>query len=131
MTQETPAVVPPLLAERFSKAYTEFVDAVRSIVNEAVRNPSLSSSPGLLMWQTQALPRLEEKNERVQNAMALYLVGETRSIVNVASDERHLSRELDGFDLNFAGADRGKILDQLETMVAITAYQVCAAAGIP
>lgn len=131
MTQETPAVVPQVLAERFSKAYEEFVDAVRSIVNEAVGNPSLSSSPGLLMWQAQALPRLEQKNERVQNAMALFLVGETRSIVNVASDERHLSRELDGFDLNFAGADRGKTLDQLETMVAVTAYQVCAAAGVP
>ena len=124
-------MVPLLLAERFSKAYAEFVGAVRSIVDEAVANPSLSSSPGLLMWQTQALPRLEKKNERVQNAMALYLVGETGSIVNVASDERHLSRELDGFDLNFAGADRGKTLDQLETMVAVTAYQVCAAAGIP
>lgn len=131
MTPETPPAVPQMLAERFSKAYAEFVDAVRATVNEAALNSSLGNTRALLMWQTQALPRLEKKNDSVQNAMALYLVGETRTIVNVASNERHLDRELDGFDLNFAGEERGKVLDHLETMATVAAYQVCAAAGVP
>lgn len=63
--------------------------------------------------------------------MALYLIGEVRSIVEAASDGRHLAKKLDGFDLNFAGEEKGKNLDQLETNVVVSAYQVCAAAGVP
>ncbi|MGH9590732.1 MAG: hypothetical protein ACRD25_10060 [Terracidiphilus sp.] len=131
MTPETSPAVPQVFAERFSKAYAEFVEAVGSAVQEAAQDPALNGNRGLLLWQTQGLPKLEKENSSVERAMALYLIGETRSIVQAASEARHLAKMLDGYDLNFAGAERGKILDRLETNVVIAAYQVCAAAGVP
>jgi hypothetical protein len=131
MTTEAPPAIPQIFAERFAKAFDEFVGAVRAATKEAALNPALSSSRSLLVWQTQDLPRLEKENSEVQNAMALFLIGETRTIAMLASERRHLARELDGSDLNFAGPDRGKVLDQLETAVVVTAYQVCSAAKIP
>lgn len=131
MTPETPLAVPHVFAERFSKAYAEFVDAVRAAAQEAAQNPALNGNRGLLLWQTQGLPMLEKENSSVQRAMALYLIGEGRSIVEAASEARHLAKMLDGFDLNVAGVERGKTLDRLETNVVIAAYQVCAAAGVP
>jgi hypothetical protein len=131
MTIEAPPAIPQQTAEQFAKAFAAFVDAVRAAAQQAALNPALSSSPSLLVWQTQDLPRLEQENAEVQNAMALYLVGETRTLASVAAERRHLASELDGADLNFAGPDRGKLLDQLETAVVVAAYQVCAAAKIP
>lgn len=129
MTPENSPPVPQILAEQFSKAYSAFVEAVRAAVNEAALNPA--GSRALLLWQTQGLPMLEKEKAAVERAMALYLIGEVRSIVEAASDLRHLAKKLDGFDLNFAGEERGKALDQLETNVVVSAYQVCAAAGVP
>jgi len=131
MTIEAPPAVPQMLAERFAKAFDAFVGAVRAAVKEAAVNPAMNASQSLLVWQTQDLPRLEKENAEVQNAFALYLVGETRTIVAQAAERRHLARELDGCDLNFAGPDKGKLLDQLETAVVVAAYQVCSAAKVP
>ena len=131
MTMEAPPAVPKNLAEQFAKAFAKFVDAVRAAANEAALDPVLGNSRSLLVWQTQDLPRLERENAEVQNAMARYLIGETQSIMEQAAQRRHIARELDGADLNFAGEERGKILDQLETAVVYTAYQVCSAAKIP
>jgi len=131
MTTETPPAIPQLAAERFARAFADFVGALRDAAKEAALNPALSNSASLLVWQTRDLPRLERENEEVQNAMALYLIGESRTIASVAAQRRHLARELDGADLNFAGPDRGKLLDQLETAVVMAAYHVCSAAKIP
>lgn len=131
MTSENSPPVPQILAERFSKAYSAFVEAVRAAVNEAAQNPAPANPRSVLLWQTQGLPMLEKSKESVERAMALYLIGEVRPIVEAASDGRHLAKKLDGFDLNFAGEEKGKNLDQLETNVVVSAYQVCAAAGVP
>jgi hypothetical protein len=131
MTQEALPAVPPPLAERFSKAFAAFVEAVRAAVAEAAQDPLLGNTPALLAWQTQALPLLEKQNSSIENAMALFLVGEVRAILGLASEHRHLAKELDGFDLNFAGVDRARTLDQLETAVVVAAYQLCSAAGVP
>ena len=131
MTTEAPPAVPQNLAEQFAKAFAQFVDAVRAAVQQAALDPALNTSRSLLVWQTQDLPRLEKQNSEVQNALARYLIGETQTIVGQAAQRRHIARELDGADLNFAGPERGQILDQLETMVVYAAYQVCAAAKVP
>ena len=131
MKPETPLAVPPVFAERFSKAYTAFVEAMRAAVQEAAQNPALKGNRSVLLWQTQGLPAIEKENSSVQGAMALCLIGEGRSIIEAALEASHIAKRLDGFDLNFAGAERGKILDRLETDVVIAAYQVCAAVGIP
>jgi len=131
MTTAAAMAIPQNLAEQFAKAFANFVDAVRAAVQQAALDPALGASRSVLVWQTQDLPRLEKENAAIQNALALYLIGETQSIVALAAQMRHIARELDGADLNFAGADLGKALDQLETMVVFAAYQLCAAAKVP
>jgi len=127
---EAPPVIPQIFAERFAKAFADFVSTLRAPVEEAALNPALNTSRSLPAWQTQDLPRLEKENDEAQNAMALYLVGEARTIVSLAAQRRRLARELDGCDLNFAGPERGKLLGQLETAAVAAAYHVCAAAKV-
>jgi hypothetical protein len=123
--------VPQPLAERFAKTYAGFLDAVQLAVAAHIPNPVVANTAAFLSWQTQALPLLERENATIQNAMALFLVGETRTLVTLASESRGLAKRLDGFDLNFAGAENAKKLDQLETSVVVAAYRLCVAAGIP
>ena len=118
------------LADRFTKTFAAFVAAVEDAVDVAGLNPEFADAPQLQVWQRQALPLLQQQNSSIQNAMALFQVGETRSLVAQAAERLHLARELDGCDLNFAGADRGKILDQLETAVVVAAYRLCTEAGV-
>lgn len=127
----SPPAVPQFLAERFAKSFGAFVEAVREAITTNVLDPALANTPAFLAWQTRALPLLEKENASIQNAMALFLVGETNTIVKLAAENRALGRKLDGFDLNFAGADCARKLNQLETAIAVAAYQLCAAAGIP
>jgi hypothetical protein len=131
MTPETLPSIPQPYAERFAKAFAAFVDAVRSAVAEGALDPALSSSSRFLSWQTRALPLLERENDSIQHAFALYLIGEASAILAMASDKRHLAKDLDGFPLTFAGPDRAPALEKLLTAVVTTAYQLCAAAGIP
>ncbi len=131
MSAQTNPVVPQPLAERFAKAFAAFVDAVWAAVALGIPDPAIANTASFLAWQTQALPLLEKENASIQKAMALYLIGETGTILGLAKDNRALGRKLDGFDLAFAGADRAKTLNQLETAVVVAAYQLCASAGIP
>lgn len=118
------------LADRFTKCFAAFVAAVEDAVDVAGLHPEFADTPQLRVWQTQALPLLRHQNAVIQNAMALYTIGETRTLVAQAAERLHLARELDGCDLNFAGEDRGKVLDQLETAVVIAAYRLHAEAGV-
>jgi hypothetical protein len=104
---------------------------VRAAVAETIPNPALANTPAFLAWQTRALPQLEEENASIQKAMALFLIGEERTILQLAAYQSGLDKHLDGFSLDFAGPNRAKALDQLETSVVMAAYQLCAAAGIP
>ena len=130
-TPTAPAAVPQAVAERFAKAFAAFVDAVRAAVTAHVTNAAVANTPSFLAWQTRALPLLEKENATIQNAMALFLAGEMRTLLDLAAENRSLGRKLDGFDLNFAGAESARKLSELETAIAVTAYQVCAAAGVP
>jgi hypothetical protein len=130
-TPGAPAAVPQSLAERFAKTFAAFVEAVWLAVTAHVPNPAVANTPAFLAWQTRALPLLEKENATIQNAMALFLIGETRTLINLAAESRMMGRKLDGFDLNFAGAENSEKLDQLETAVVVAAYQLCVAAGIP
>jgi hypothetical protein len=130
-TPDASTAIPQALAERFAKAFAAFVEAVWVAVTTNVPNPQVANTAQFLAWQTRALPLLENENASIQNAMARFLVGETGTMVKLAADNRTLGRKLDGFDLNFAGPDSGKTLNQLETAVVVAAYQLCVAAGIP
>ncbi|MGB6689410.1 MAG: hypothetical protein WBE76_16375 [Terracidiphilus sp.] len=131
MTADPPRAVPQLYAERLAKAFAAFVDAVRAAINENVTHPAIANTQAFLAWQTQALPMLEQENATVQRAQALFLIGEERTIVTVAAEERHLAKKLDGLSMDFAGAERAKLLDRLETAIVIAASQICQAAGVP
>jgi|HubBroStandDraft_1064217.scaffolds.fasta_scaffold165356_2 hypothetical protein len=131
MTPESTPDVPQPVAERFAHAFAAFVDAVWVAVNTSIPNPAIANTPAFLAWQTQALPLLEQQSASIQKGMTLFLIGESRTIVQLALERRGLAKQLDGFSLDFAGPDRAKTLDALETAVVRSAYQLCAAAGIP
>lgn len=128
MTPEaTPTVQQPLV-ERFAKDFADFLAEVSNAVHEAAMNPALFAAPALLIWQTEALPRLEQQNASIQKGVALFQIGETLTIRKLAEEARGLAKNLDGFSLDFAGPEHAKILDRLETAVVVSAYQLCTAA---
>jgi hypothetical protein len=131
MTAQTTRSFPGLLAERFAKAFEAFVAEVRAAVAAGVLDPTYSSTPGLLMWQMDGLPRLEQELSAIQKAFELYQAGDTTAIVQLARNELGLAKHLDGFPFDFAGSDRARKLDQLETSAVVAAYQLCAATGNP
>lgn len=131
MTPQAPSEVPQMFAENFAKAYAAFVAAVRSAVDETIPNPALANTPTFLSWQTGALPMLESQNAAVQEAYARFLIGETRTILSVAAERRHLGKELDGLALDFAGQDRASSLASLKTAAVVTASRLCQMAGVP
>jgi len=131
MTDPTDSAIFEPLAQSFAKAHAAFVDAVRAAIAGAVGDPLLANTPAFLTWQTQALPMLERQNASIEKALALFLVGETRTILSLAADCRGLAKQLDGYPLTFAGADPAANLERLETAEVVAAYRLCAAAGIP
>jgi hypothetical protein len=130
MTSPATREVPQMLVDYFVKAYAALVAGVEEAIAEANRDPQLASSPFLASWQFQALPLLKQQNEAIQEGYARYLIGETQTILALAADRRHLGKELDGLPLTFAGPERAKSLDSLETMAVVTASRLCSAAGI-
>jgi len=131
MTDGAPKpVLPRPMAENFVNAFAAFVDAVRAELKTAALDPLKSSSGGVLIWQTQALPRLEETNAAIQNGFALFLIGEEMTLAKMAKEQLGLAKRLDGYSLDFNGPEAGKQLDKLETAAVVTAYQLCSMAGL-
>jgi hypothetical protein len=128
---ETQSSIPQPVGERFAKTFDAFVAAVRAAVKEAAQKPEFAGAAAFCAWRDRALPLLEQENASIQSALAQFLVGQSGPIIRLARDAGGLAKNLDGFPLDFAGADHADILDQLETAVVVTAYQVCAAAGLP
>ena len=130
-----PAAVPadPVsaeLGERFFKAFDAFVAAVRAAIRSAVGNPAYSSAPGFVVWQTGALPRLERDLAEIQDAYALFQIGETGTLSRLARVQLGLAKHLDGYPLNFAGPDRAQVLNQYQEAVVFAAYQLSVAARV-
>lgn len=130
MTVQTTPEVPGYLAQRFAEAFEAFVTEVQAAVTAGILDPAYSSTPAFLMWQTEALPRLEQELAAVQNAYARFQIGETATLAQLARIQLGLAGHLDGFPLDFAGPDRAKALNRLERAVVTAAYQLCAAAGV-
>jgi len=129
MTVQTAPDIPEDFARRFAKAFEAFVAEVRAAVAAGILDPAYSFTPAFLMWQTEALPRLEEELAAVENGFARYQIGETGTIAQLARYQLGLAGHLDGFPLDFAGTDRAKTINQLETAVVVAASRLCSAAG--
>jgi len=123
--------VPPALVDRFSSAFNAFVAAVTAAVTDAARDPQLASAPAFRAWQDKALPLLERQNAAAREAAEAFRAGMPGPILASAEDKRGLAKDLDGFPLTFAGPAHAQVLDALETALVTSAYQLCAAAGIP
>jgi hypothetical protein len=130
MTAQTPPAYHEYLAQRFSQAFEAFVAEVHTAVDAGILDPARSSTPALLMWQTEALPQLEQEQAKIQNAYAVFKSGETGPLTELARSELGLAKQLDGFPLDFSGSDRAQTLDQLETAVVSAAYRLYSTVGI-
>lgn len=127
---EAQNAIPQPVAERFAKAFDVFVAAVRKAVEEAAQKPEFASTTAFRAWRERALPLLEQQNTSIQSALEQFRSGQSGPIISLAQDAGGLAKNLDGFPLDFAGTDRATTLDQLETAVVVTSYQVCTAAGL-
>lgn len=130
MTTQATLAIPEYPAQRFAGAFEAFVNEVRAAVAAGSLDPAYSSTPPFLMWQTEALPRLEQELAAIQNAFAQFKSGETGTIAQLARNQQGLAKHLDGFPLTFAGPEYAGKLERLETAVVLAAYWLCVAAGI-
>ena len=124
------APVPDELGQRFFNAFDAFVAAVRAAIASAVANPAYSSAPGFVIWQTDALPRLEKELGKIQDGYALFQIGETGTLSRLARVQLGLAKHLDGFPLDFAGPDRAQVLNRYQEAVVFAAYDLSKAAGV-
>jgi hypothetical protein len=130
MTAPSTPAVPDYYAQRFATTFVAFVTKVRAAVDAGALNPAYSSTSAFLMWQTEALPRLEQELAEIENAYKRFQSGETGPLAQLARIQLGLAGHLDGFPLDFAGPEHAAELDRLETAVVMAAYQLCAAAGV-
>ena len=130
MTGGAPSVT-QMQVDRFVRAFSDFVNEARAAVADAARNPELAKAPEFAAWQGKVLPLLEHDKAAVENAVAQAQAGDLRPILVEAEDKRGLAKDMDGFPLTFAGPDHAQLLGELRTAVVRSAYQLCAAAGIP
>ena len=126
----SPAAVPEELGKRFFKAFDAFVAAVRAAIASAVANPAYSSAPGFVIWQTNALPRLERDLAQIQDGYALFQIGETGTLSRLARNQLGIAKHLDGFSFDFAGPDRAQVLKQYEEAIVFAAFELSKAAEV-
>lgn len=115
--------------DRFVRAFDDFIVCLKSAIAEASANPAMMDSELLISWQKKALPVLEGCQGEIHVAAEAFACGDTGPIVRQADHQAGLSRNLDCFPLNFAGSQYEKKLDDLVTLVVVTSYRVCQAAG--
>ncbi len=130
MTSPATSPIPDYYAQRFVKTFTALVTKVRDAVAAGALDPAYSSTPTFLMWQTEALPRLEEELAEIVKAYAGFQSGDSLPLVELARDELGLAKHLDGFPLDFAGSEPATELDRLVTAVVMAAYQLCSIAKV-
>lgn len=122
MTQRS--TIPPQSADRFARAFAEFVAGVRTAL--ALAPPE---HPDVSRWQRKALPLLGSDLERVDAATKSYREGDSQPLEREASSALSLAKNLDGFPLNFAGEETGSQLSEKLRLVVMAAWQVVSAAG--
>jgi len=118
------SAIPPQAADRFARAFAEFVTCVRTAL--ALAPPE---HPDVSRWQRKALPLLGSDLERVDAATKTYMAGDSQPLVHEASSALSLAKNLDGFPLNFAGEETGSRLSEKLRLVVMAAWQVVSAAG--
>lgn len=130
MTEEASPVAQEMV-DGFAKAFAAFVKAAADAMAEARGKPELASTPAFAAWREKVLPLLAQEKASVERAVEQYKGGDTRAILVEAEDKRGLAKDMDGFPLTFAGAERAEALGALRTAVVRGACRLCAAAGIP
>jgi hypothetical protein len=114
--------IPEATAERFVTTLTALVTGVR----EAVAG---SSSAQAGAWRRKILPQLEGRLDAARRAQAQFAIGDEQGLVDAALPLRFLARDLDGYSLDFAGADAARQYEERRRLVVYAAWQVGQAAG--
>lgn len=121
--------IPPMYVERFVEAYRSFVAEIRLAIEDA---QSHNASPGTVsLWRDRALPALEKRLAAIEGGVAAYHAGNPSALVQSADDAQGLSKNLDGYPLDFAGSEHEKKLENAQTMVILAGYWVRHSAGVP
>lgn len=119
------------LVDRFVGAFDDFVVCLRAAIAHASNLPlGVNSGDHLNVWTRRALPLLEGDLADIHSAADDFRRGNTGPILRQAERQGALAKNLDGCPLGFAGSTYEKMLDEAETIVVETAYQLCQATGL-
>jgi hypothetical protein len=122
MAQDT--AIPRSAADRYALTFANFVEGVRGALALAPDHPSVPR------WKQKGLLLLSRDLDDVQAAMKRYEEGDPQLLVQSASSAMSLAKKTDGFPLNLAGEESGKMLEEQRRFVVMAAWQVLNAAGM-
>jgi hypothetical protein len=130
MTEDANTTYSPLV-EYFRGAYAMLLAEAKAAMKDAEEHPEAADSFALQGWQVKALPLLEQRGADIEAAVAQFAQGDPQLILRQAQSVRGLGKNLtDAVSLQVAGPEHEKKLSDLLTMVAVTAYRLCEAAGM-
>jgi hypothetical protein len=114
--------IPEATAERFVTTLTALVETVQAAI-------AGSDSSQAALWRRKVLPLLEGRLSAARTAAAHFAIGDEQPLVEAALPLRFLARDLDGYSLDFAGADAAQEYEKRRRLVVYAAWQVGQAAG--
>lgn len=118
---ETQAI-PEATAERFVTTLTALVETVQATI-------AGSDSAQAALWRRKVLPLLEERLATAKTAAAHFAIGDEQPLLDAALPLRFLARDLDGYSMDFVGADAAQEYEKRRRLVVYAAWQVGQAAG--
>ena len=114
--------IPEATAQRFVTTLTALLESVRGAI-------AGSDSAQAGVWRRKVLPLLEGHLAAAKKAAAHFAIGDEQPLVDTALPLRFLARDLDGYSLDFAGADAARQYEERRRLVVYAAWQVGQAAG--
>lgn len=121
------------MAERqeISKAIADrYLTTVAALAAKASEAIAASDSPQAAVWKQKVLPLLELRHTAARSAAAHYAIGDEQPLVAQAKQALSLSRDMDGYSMDFAGEEFAKQLKQAQQLVVFAAWHVCHSAGV-
>lgn len=114
------------ISKAIADRYVTTVAALAAKVSEAI---AASSSAQAAVWRQKVLPNLELMHTAAKSAAAHYAIGDEQPLVVHAKQALSLSRDMDGYSMDFAGEEFAKQLKQAQQLVVFAAWHVCQSAG--
>ncbi|SRR6266446_4216095 len=98
------------VAGEFIKANETLVRLIRKALDESSAKPSKEHESQARTWQTRVLQTLESDLAQARKAAEEYQRGKPEAMLYAAGDKTSLSKDLDGFSLEWATPENNKLI---------------------